>query len=259
MGTDRSANETDGKALVRMLVERGADPNQQMYFRPPREPGMVSSSSRGTTPFHRACASLDVDLIKYLLAHGAEINLHTAHGETAMMVALGRGREDDVLATLRALHEAGADVSTVAQIQYINRNRGGSVLHMATRRGLKKVMAEFVAWGAGSERQRPGRPHLARLRDVARMAAVSHHASRAARGSRENAAGSRRHGGTREDAGLAERVRAHRTAATARSGYLPAVSTRREFVMGRTRRVRIARCRGRARCSDRRPHRSPPT
>ena len=38
-----SANEIDGKALVRLLVERGADPNQQMFFRPPRETGQVSS------------------------------------------------------------------------------------------------------------------------------------------------------------------------------------------------------------------------
>ena len=79
-------NSIDGRELVRMLVEKGADPNQQMFFRAPTETGQVSASSRGTTPFHRACAANDVELIKYLLAHGADIRLHTAHQETPMML-----------------------------------------------------------------------------------------------------------------------------------------------------------------------------
>jgi uncharacterized protein len=149
LGSDKTANDTDGKDIVRMLVERGADPNQQMFFRSPRDPGQVSSGSRGTTPFHRACASLDVDLTRYLLAHGAEVNLHTAHGETAMMAAIGgRGSEEEIIAVLRVLHEAGADVNGVARIMYINRDRGGSALHAATKRGFKKVLAELVSYGA---------------------------------------------------------------------------------------------------------------
>ena len=77
-GSDKTPNKTDGKDLVKLLVERGANPNQQMFFRAPREAGQVSASARGTTPFHRACAANDIELIQYLLAHGAEINLHTA-------------------------------------------------------------------------------------------------------------------------------------------------------------------------------------
>jgi ankyrin repeat protein len=120
-----------------------------MFFRPPREPGQVASSTRGTTPFHRACAAADVDLIKYLLAHGADIKLDTAHGETAMMSVInGRAREDEAIAALRVLREAGADPNGVAQIIYYNRNRGGSALHFATRKGMKKVIAELVSYGA---------------------------------------------------------------------------------------------------------------
>jgi uncharacterized protein len=152
LGSDRSPNAQDGKALVKLLVERGANPNQQMFFRPPREPGQVSASSRGTTPFHRAAASLDNELIQFLLAHGAEVNLHTAHGETAAMVAaLARGSEAAIAATLRLLQTSGADLNAVAKIMYINRDRGGTALHTATRRGMKKVMAELVALGANPD------------------------------------------------------------------------------------------------------------
>jgi len=148
-GSDRTPNEVDGAAVVRLLVERGADPNQQMFFRPPREPGQVSTSTRGTTPFHRACASLDVELIRYLVAHGADVKLTTAHGESPMMAAINaRGTEAQVLEALRALHEVGADANGVAKVIWYNRNRGGTALHFATRRGFKKVMAELVGFGA---------------------------------------------------------------------------------------------------------------
>ena len=149
LGSDDSPNQFDGKAIVKLLVERGADPNQQMFFRAPRERGQVSSGARGTTPFHRAAASGDVEIVKYLLAHGAEINLHEANGQTAIMLALGARRsEDDIVTMLRVLRAAGADVNIVSQTMFIRRDRGGTALHIATRRGLQKVMAELVARGA---------------------------------------------------------------------------------------------------------------
>ncbi|MEJ0100022.1 MAG: ankyrin repeat domain-containing protein [Pseudomonadota bacterium] len=149
LGSDKTPNDTDGRELVHMLVERGADPNQQMFFRAPRERGLVSTSARGTTPFQRACASLDVELIKYLLAHGADATLNTAAGETDIMVAIdGRGSEDQVIAVLHVLKDAGSDVNGVQKLLYITRDHGGTALHAATKKGLKKVMAELVALGA---------------------------------------------------------------------------------------------------------------
>lgn len=148
LGTDKSANATDGKQLVKLLVERGADPNQQMFFRPPREPGQVSQSTRGTTPFHRACASADHELIQYLLAHGADIKLTTAHGETPILVVVNaRSNEEEIINTVRLLKDQGADLNGVAQAIWMIRNRGGTALHLATRKNMKKLMAELVAMG----------------------------------------------------------------------------------------------------------------
>ena len=156
LGTDKSPNATDGKALVKQLVARGANPNQPMFFRPPREPGQVSASTRGTTPFHRACASLDADLVAYLLANGADIQRATPHGETPVMVVLNaRGSEDAILAMLQTLHAAGATVQGNAATLFINRSRGGSTLHLATQRGHKKVMAALVKLGADPNAKDP--------------------------------------------------------------------------------------------------------
>lgn len=135
--------------IAKRLVERGADPNQPLFFRPPREPGMVSGGQRGTTPFHRACFSNDVELVKYLLAHGADVHLYTAAQQTPMMLAVqGRGREDDIIATLRGLKEAGADPNVVHRIIYMVREHGGTALHFATRKGSKCLISELVALGA---------------------------------------------------------------------------------------------------------------
>ncbi|MCC6630600.1 MAG: ankyrin repeat domain-containing protein [Gammaproteobacteria bacterium] len=148
LGTDKSANTTDGKELVKMLVERGANPNQPMFFRPPREPGQVSASTRGTTPFHRACASADHELIRYLLAHGADIRRTTAHGETPILVVVNaRSSENEIIDTVRFLKDNGADMNGMAQVIWMNRNRGGTALHLATRKNMKKLMAELVAMG----------------------------------------------------------------------------------------------------------------
>jgi ankyrin repeat protein len=152
-GSDKTPNSIDGKDIVRILVEKGADPNQQMFFRPPKETGQASSGSRGTTPFHRACAANDIELIKYLLAHGADIRLHTAHVETPMMLVInGRGREEEIIATLRVLHDAGADSNAVQKVMWINRNRGGTALHFATKKNQRKVMTELVkSFGANPD------------------------------------------------------------------------------------------------------------
>ncbi len=151
-GSDKTPNNTDARDLVKMLVERGANPNQQMFFRAPKEAGQVSASARGTTPFHRACAANNIELIQYLLAHGAEINLHTAAGESAMMLAIGgRGRDDDIIQTLRALHAAGADLNVVHQTMFITRTRGGTALHAATKKASPKLMTELVKLGANPD------------------------------------------------------------------------------------------------------------
>lgn len=142
------AKVVDGPRIVRMLVERGANPNQPLFFRPPRGPGSVAGGLRGTTPFHRACASGDIELIKYLLAHGADIKLHQADNQSPMMMALSSRRgEDNTVQVLKTLHEAGADVNANAKYHHLARLRGGTALHVAVRFGQKKVIGELASYG----------------------------------------------------------------------------------------------------------------
>lgn len=142
-------SQSTNQEVIQMLVDRGANPNQQLFFRPPREPGFVERGSRGTTPFMVACAQGDLELVKTLLAHGADVHLRQADDETPMMLALAARRvnEDTIVELLRVLHDAGADVNVVAKYHHLQRTRGGSALHVAVRLGLKKAMAELVSFG----------------------------------------------------------------------------------------------------------------
>lgn len=85
-------NKATGRDVINLLVDRGADPNQQLYY----GATFGSSADRGLTPFLAAVGTGDIDLVKLLLAHGANARLATADGRGAIIMAVsragGRGR-----------------------------------------------------------------------------------------------------------------------------------------------------------------------
>ncbi len=82
-------NKATGRDVVQLLVEHGADPNQQTYFRPAGRGFGGISTGRGTTPFLVACAGGNLDVVKLLLAHGANPKLATADGQGPIILAVG--------------------------------------------------------------------------------------------------------------------------------------------------------------------------
>jgi ankyrin repeat protein len=173
-------NQASGRDIVKMLVERGANPNQQQFY---RAPGRDTGLGRGYTPFLAACASGDIEIVKLLLAHGADPKLATADAQGAIILAVatraggtanpgavsasaepvigggygaaakgGDGAaapEDPTVALIKLLAGAGADVRLIAKRHFLQRTRGGSALHYAVRAGGNKaVIAALVELGA---------------------------------------------------------------------------------------------------------------
>jgi ankyrin repeat protein len=176
-------NKTSARDLIQMLVDRGANPNQQLYW----GAGFGASADRGMTPFLEACATGDIELVKLLLEHGANPKLATSDGRGPIIMVVngsrGRGnpfafpggrrgggprgaaeggaaeggaegspaganRANSQVQLIHLLADAGADVKLVGKIHLLARTRGGSALHYAVRGdGDRQVMQELLDLG----------------------------------------------------------------------------------------------------------------
>jgi uncharacterized protein len=113
--------------IVKKLLDKGADPNIRLKRRPPylnvpQDRGGDTILAQGATPLLRAARAGDAPVVRLLLEHGAIVDLPSAYGVTPLMAAAGveyglrvtRGRvrtDEGVLATMRLLVDAGADVN----------------------------------------------------------------------------------------------------------------------------------------------------
>ena len=150
--TDRKLTATD---IVKMLVARGADPNQVFDKNPPQiqTQGTVTVPE-GATPFYRAVKASDLAVMRMLLDKGAKPGLAIKNGGTPLMLAAGggpaRAQEEEVVdkagradpvEVITMILDAGADVNAVNEQQT-------TAVHLAASRGNDKVVQYLVSRGA---------------------------------------------------------------------------------------------------------------
>lgn len=87
-------------AVVRLLLEHGADPNAQTRPGADSDAFMRDVRTCGETPLHRAAAYADLETIELLLAHGAERSTRDAHGDSPLSWASRHLRPGRILAAL---------------------------------------------------------------------------------------------------------------------------------------------------------------
>ncbi|MEP7353867.1 MAG: ankyrin repeat domain-containing protein [Acidobacteriota bacterium] len=85
--------------IVRMLLDRGANPNLQLKLAIPyratgNDRGLDGLLTVGSTPLLRAAKAQDADAIKLLLDHGANLELASSQGMTPLLAASGIGSGD---------------------------------------------------------------------------------------------------------------------------------------------------------------------
>jgi uncharacterized protein len=176
-----SLDKATGVDVVRMILEKGANPNVQLKFTPPyREKvddrGCDSMLTLGATPLLRAAKTFDTASMKLLIAHGARLDLPNSSGVLPIHAAAGYGSlecdirgygpgiphymtadvEQKSIEALTVLLDAGADVNAVTTAQPVaaiaqrprGRGPGQTPMFGAAFWGWNDVVTFLAAKGA---------------------------------------------------------------------------------------------------------------
>ncbi len=141
----------DRLRVVTSLLAHGADVNGRISMEEPRWSGArYRRHLAGATPFLLAAKSADVEVMRLLLAHGADPTIGTDQNITPLMAAAGiawasnqdRASEIQVLDAVKLLvDEWGADVNVISDL-------GETAMHAAAYRGANSVVQYLFDQGA---------------------------------------------------------------------------------------------------------------
>jgi ankyrin repeat protein len=161
-----SADETTSLDLIRLLLERGANPDARLRKFPPYralgpDRGGDGVLTTDATPLLRAAKGADLAAIRLLLAHGADPNQSQIDGVTPLMAAARvaaskadtRGEyvtQEEAIATARLLQAAGADINARSRpgVGLQGQVPGRSAAEGAAAWGWNKVAAALIEMGA---------------------------------------------------------------------------------------------------------------
>lgn len=152
-----------GVDLAKKLLEKGADSNRRLKkaILKRHHTGGDSALGEGATPFLRAAKSGDMEMMRALVAGGADPKLTMPAGNNALLFAAGlgwrngspaapsydQGTDEEAVDAIRFLVELGFDINGT-------NDTGDTALHAAiSGRGSETIIAALVAQGADPEKK----------------------------------------------------------------------------------------------------------
>ena len=146
--------DREGKlALIKALLAHGADVNARttkplLVQAPPGGGSFSYNPGAGVTPFFAAAASADAEVMRLLVAHGADPLVTSPSGQTPLMIATAadkdisyRRTEPKRLQAVQLAWELGNDLEAADQ-------GGHRALHLAARSGYHDIITFLVEHGA---------------------------------------------------------------------------------------------------------------
>jgi len=141
--------------FITLLLDKGANPNAQLTESTETRTVFTNQwlDEEGATAFLRASQSGDVELMRLLLARGADPKINTKLGVTPLAAAAGIGWVEGVTSerspvqtveAIKLLLELGIDPNTQA-------DTGRTALHGAAHKGATEVVRVLVAAGARTD------------------------------------------------------------------------------------------------------------
>ena len=163
---------TDGRDpldLIKALLQKGANTNAKTDTVPVH--GLMQFDASwvnfdGETPFVRAALSGDIEVMRLLLEHGADPNIATTQGTTALMAASGINwipgqtyshPEADYIEAVKLCLERGADVNA-------SNSLGLTAMHGAANRGWASIIQILADHGAKVDAKDRRRTHANDIR-----------------------------------------------------------------------------------------------
>jgi len=152
-GTLLFGDGQDPLNLITQLLQKGADPNHRTDTTPVHGWMQLDASwvnFDGQTPFIRAALSGDIEVMQLLLAHGADPNIATKEGTTALMAAAGINwvpgqthsrSEANYIAAVKLCLDRGADVNATNSLKL-------AAIHGAANRGWTSIIQILADHGA---------------------------------------------------------------------------------------------------------------
>jgi ankyrin repeat protein len=144
----------DSIDVIKKMIARGANLNARMSRNGMKDGQRNRLNRLGATPFLLAAKNTDVDVMRLLIAAGADAKTPTADGTTPLMVAAGvaiwnpgedggslAGQEAEVLEAVKICVEHGNDVNLANDL-------GETALHGAAFRGVNEVVQYLADRGA---------------------------------------------------------------------------------------------------------------
>ncbi len=151
----------DSLEMIKVLLARGANPNAQVTKKIPLRGNAMFDrrwlNTNGVTPLIRAAQSGDAELMRLLLAHGADPKMTTADHTNALMVAAGIGWTEGITrgSSLDALEATKVCLDVCGDVNAAN-DTGYTALLGAAGRGANEVVQLLVDHGANLDAKARG-------------------------------------------------------------------------------------------------------